>query len=337
MKELRVSGPADILGFIPHTLGFAPARSFVFITLNRGRLGATLRIDAPAPATAPRDYAQKVATYLAADENATGVLLAVYTDAEPTGDDRPFHPHVEAIIGELELADMPLRDAWIITPAHWRNLLCDQDCGECEPQPLETITDSHVNAAMILEGSNYQTPAPEFAPFTGAPGTEARILAAVPSGTEQSISAARALWVRTLDASESPDEATALKLVANFQHVFVRDMMACDIVSDGTAHPGDVILGTGGIAPDWNRVAKAEKIMRELVEAAPVGYRAPLQTLIGWLHFYRGSASAATQYYALALEDTPRYRLAELLSEMARRGAVAGVAQNPATAYRRKR
>ncbi|MGO4587002.1 DUF4192 domain-containing protein [Arthrobacter sp. 2RAF6] len=337
MKELRVSGPADILGFIPHALGFAPARSFVFITVSRGRLGATLRIDAPAPATAPRDYAQRVATYLAADENATGVLLAVYTDAETDTNGRPFHAHVEAIIGELELAGMPLRDAWIITPAHWRNLLCDADCGECEPQQLATITDSHVNAAMVFEGSNYQTPAPEFAPFTGAPGTEERILAAVPSGTTQSVAAARALWCRALEGSESPDEATALNLVANFQHVFVRDMMACDIVSDGTASPGDVILGTGDIAPDWNRVAKAEKIMRELVDAAPVGYRAPLQTLIGWIHFYRGTASAATQYYELALEDTPRYRLAKLLSEVARRGAVAGVAQNPATAYRRKR
>jgi DNA-binding phage protein len=58
-------------------------------------------------------------------------------------------------------------------------------------------------------------------------------------------------------------------------------------------------------------------------------------TLTGWIHFYRGTGSMADHFLGLALEDRPKYRLAELLREVARTGNLAGVARDRATGYRK--
>ena len=63
-NELRISSPADILSFIPHTLGFAPRESFVFITMRGNMLGATLRVDAPKDAKINRFSLNKYSTKL---------------------------------------------------------------------------------------------------------------------------------------------------------------------------------------------------------------------------------------------------------------------------------
>jgi len=47
--HLRITGPEDILGFIPHSLGYWPENSLVAMTLQGKRLGATLRVDLPVP------------------------------------------------------------------------------------------------------------------------------------------------------------------------------------------------------------------------------------------------------------------------------------------------
>lgn len=58
-------------------------------------------------------------------------------------------------------------------------------------------------------------------------------------------------------------------------------------------------------------------------------------SLIGWLEYLKGHASVAVEHFDLAAADTPGYRLAQLLTEVLRRGNVAATAQNPATAYQR--
>ena len=74
---IRISSPADILGFIPHSLGFVPRESFVFLTMRGKTLGATLRVDAPTAAE-PAGFARSMREYLALDTQATAVLLAIF-------------------------------------------------------------------------------------------------------------------------------------------------------------------------------------------------------------------------------------------------------------------
>ena len=122
--HLRITGPEDILGFIPHSLGYWPENSLVAMTLQGKRLGATLRVDLPDPGGASaggfggrrggggggdsaaggpgravsrrragagrRDtlagFARHVVSYLQADDAADGSLLALFTDADTDGD-----------------------------------------------------------------------------------------------------------------------------------------------------------------------------------------------------------------------------------------------------------
>ena len=80
--HLRITGPEDILGFIPHSLGYWPENSLVAMTLQGKRLGATLRVDLPEPGGGSgrsdmlAGFARNVVTYLQADDAADGSLLA---------------------------------------------------------------------------------------------------------------------------------------------------------------------------------------------------------------------------------------------------------------------
>ena len=118
--HLRITGPEDILGFIPHSLGYWPENSLVAMTMQGKRLGATLRVDLPALSGAPggrrgggggggggggsaggprggagstrrsgpgrgdtlAGFARHVVSYLQADDAADGSLLAFFTDTD---------------------------------------------------------------------------------------------------------------------------------------------------------------------------------------------------------------------------------------------------------------
>lgn len=328
-EQLKATTPADILSLIPHALGRTPRNAFVFLTLQGKRLGATLRIDAPGTAD-PASYATRIAHYLAADENATATLLAVYTDTDEHPN--PHIGHLEAIRRELALAGTPLKDAWIITPTHWRGLI--HDTGN---QPVDAITNSHINAELIYTGSNHQSPA-HYGPFTGDPDTGTRIRAAIPGTSLEDINTARELWAQTLAGAQTPETDTAVKLTAAFHHPLIRDLMMCDVVTHSLPADfrelGPILLGHS-ITPDWSRVDTAEEIARALITAAPEGSRAPMLCLIGWLEYLKGRATVAIEHLDLATADTPGHRLAQLLAEVINEGSVAPIAQNPATAYRR--
>jgi Domain of unknown function (DUF4192) len=337
---IRISTPADILGFIPHTLGFAPRESFVFLTLRENTLGATLRVDAPLFGD-PVGFARSMVNYLAVDEQATSVLLAIYTDDAPAAAaQRPFHDHVEAVIQELETAGTPLKDAWLVTSEHWQNLLCDSEAGCCLPEPLESITDGQLNAELVFRGSSYQkAPGTSYPPFTGPADTADRIREALPGVFAGELHTGRELWADALIRDGWTDPDTAAELVAYFQRPNLRDVMFCNVIDPerpDAEESGDLLIGQG-ITPDWDRVDRAQQLARAVMETAPEGYRAPLLTLIGWLSYLKGQSSVAAEHFTLAIEDTPGYRLAELMAQLVSRGTVAPVAQNADTAYKRHR
>ncbi|MET3810843.1 DUF4192 domain-containing protein [Arthrobacter sp. UYEF3] len=337
---IRISSPADILGFIPHALGFVPRESFVFLTLRENALGATLRVDAPTVG-APTGFAASMVDYLAVDTQATAVLLAVYTaEAPAAGAPRPFHDHVEAVIDALEGAGTPLKDAWLVTPDHWQNLLCDNDAGCCPPEPLESITDGHLNAEMVFRGSSYQDqPGTTYPPFTGRADTAERIRQALPGVLAGELHTGRELWAEALTRGGRTDPKTTVELLACFQRPDLRDVLFCNVIDPDRPDAegsGDLLTGTG-ITPDWDRVDRAQETARALIGAAPEGYRAPLLTLIGWLAYLKGQSSVAADHFTAAVTDTPGYRLAELMEQLVNRGTIAPVAQDQNTAHKRNR
>ena len=158
--HLRITGPEDILGFIPHSLGYWPSRSLVAMTLQGKRLGATLRVDLPGDdgspdwsgTPGPAGFARSVASYLEADAEADGSLLALFTETD--GDGAPWAELLAALEDTLADAGMPVRDAWLVGADYWRNAYClDPSCCAPPGRPVEEIRNSRLNAEMVYRGS----------------------------------------------------------------------------------------------------------------------------------------------------------------------------------------
>lgn len=91
MNALTIKDPADLLSFIGHTLGFWPEENLVCITLDNDKVGATLRIDLPKQPGHEIHFARTVASYLTTDEQATGIVFALYTAQQAEKQASPGH------------------------------------------------------------------------------------------------------------------------------------------------------------------------------------------------------------------------------------------------------
>ena len=157
-ETLSIHQPEDILGYIPHLLGYWPEDSLVAITMQGKMLGAALRVDLPAPASNRMlaDFAEHVLHYLAADTLADGVVLALYTgdgweDGMVVTQTLPLLAELQETLGH---ADLPVRDAWLVGPEYWRGAFCfDQECCPAPGLPIEQIRNSRLSAEMVYRGS----------------------------------------------------------------------------------------------------------------------------------------------------------------------------------------
>ena len=193
--HLRITGPEDILGFIPHSLGYWPARSLVAMTMQGKRLGATLRVDLPGDGGSPdwsgtpgpAGFARSVASYLEADAEADGSLLAFFTEAD--GDGAPWAELLAALEDTLADAGMPVRDAWLVGADYWRNAYClDPSCCAPPGRPVEEIRNSRLNAEMVYRGST----------VGAAPGDA--LLSPPPGEPDPAVLEAQLVWAQLFSA-----------------------------------------------------------------------------------------------------------------------------------------
>lgn len=172
-EHLTVRSPEDVLGFIPHSLGYWPSASLVAMTLQGKRLGATLRLDLPGPdvLARPAAFARTVCTYLEADRNANGSLLALFTDNGWLAGPDCYGRLLTGLQCELSEAGMPVRDAWYVGSEYWRDALCaDPACCPFPGRPVQEIRDSTLNAEMVYRGSSVGPP-PQDRPAAVLPGS----------------------------------------------------------------------------------------------------------------------------------------------------------------------
>lgn len=172
-EHLTITGPEDILGYIPHSLGYWPANSLVVMTTQGKRLGATLRVDLPChdSDSGLQQFSRTVSAYLEADRDADGTLLVLFTSegwvwdgaASATVTAGPSPAPVTGILGkllsaleyELGSSGRPVRDAWYVGDDFWRNAYCsDPSCCPFPGRSIDEIRDSRLNAEMVFRGSS---------------------------------------------------------------------------------------------------------------------------------------------------------------------------------------
>lgn len=156
-EPFPVSGPVDILAFIPHSLGFAPQESLVLMTMDSSRLGATLRLDLPSAALDYSEFAARVTELLRSDTAANGVLMAIYTNLAWKRPDAPPYRRLVGQLGrQLAEAGLPIQDGWLVSSHAWREYFCtDSSCCPWPGHSLGQIADSTLSAEMVYRGSSY--------------------------------------------------------------------------------------------------------------------------------------------------------------------------------------
>jgi len=157
-KTLSIRQPEDVLGYIPHMLGYWPEDSLVAITMQGKVLGATLRVDLPARHTPQvlAGFADRVRSYLIADEEADGVLLALYSDYGWADGAvvRTMVPLLEELRQCLDEVDLSVRDAWLVGKDYWRSAYCtDTGCCPVPGRSVDSIRDSRLSAELVYQGS----------------------------------------------------------------------------------------------------------------------------------------------------------------------------------------
>jgi ATP/maltotriose-dependent transcriptional regulator MalT len=96
-----------------------------------------------------------------------------------------------------------------------------------------------------------------------------------------------------------------------------------------------VLLGGTREAPDWDRVARLERLARSMTAMEAPEVRAPALALLGWVCWVRGRGTKAAAYLRRSLTVVPGYRFSELFARVVESGEVAGWARRPETAWRR--
>ncbi|WP_458778842.1 DUF4192 family protein [Arthrobacter sp. D3-16] len=190
-ERLTVRGPEDILGFIPHSLGYWPAQSLVAMTLQGKRVGATLRLDLPGPDVLanPARFLRAVRRYLEADKDADGTLLAVFTSNGGATSPSRYDVLMAGLDSMLQRARMPVREAWYVGDDFWREVWClDVACCPLPGRPIQEIRDSLLSTEMVFRGSSIG-PAPEQRQPAGP----------VPALHRAAVLEAEAVWSAQLD------------------------------------------------------------------------------------------------------------------------------------------
>ncbi|MDP9885132.1 hypothetical protein J2W21_002651 [Sinomonas atrocyanea] len=259
---ITIRSAEDILAYVPHALGEWPEESLVAVGLADGRLGPTLRIDLPArPKAVPvrpaalRRFSDTVADYLTHDAP-VGAVLALYTRSAWAVPQAPPHRDVlDAVAARLTEAGVPVLEAWIVGPEHWRTVSCpDTSCCPWPGASVEALRTGRIGAEMVYRGSSY---GPAGLPEAACPQPPpAAVAAALDAYVEDPgrwwdplvFTAALAAWDEVLSEPRVAAPARVRLLAATLMRPALRDAVLVASATDaGTAWRGTA--ATQGLRP----------------------------------------------------------------------------------------
>lgn len=130
-QTLRISQPADLLGYLPHHLGFQPENSVVALSVRgpKPHVGLAMRIDiadllaSNETGVTPREHLRPHLL----DDGAQAAIVVLYTSVNPAapGKKSPGRYSIAQLrecISALRAvfdSDLPLSGFWIVTPEHY--------------------------------------------------------------------------------------------------------------------------------------------------------------------------------------------------------------------------
>ena len=302
----RLTTPAQMAAALPLWLGYVPTESLVVVCCHepRGRIGLTLRFDLPPPGSED-DLVEEVARRVAA-EDATRVLLAVYTDGSG-------QPLADLLVAELD--HLVVTDVLLVRDGRFWSLLCREPaCCPAEGTPVDAGRDASavrlLAAEQVLEGRAVLPDRAALARTLAAPSflaaevarqrceMAAALLADAveEAGVGVAAEASLAAWAEAVEEWRSPPgrlgDQQAAALAVSLVDTWVRDALADCPRSD---------------------VAAMTALLAELCRRTPAPWDAAVCTLYAWVTYCSGAGAEVTIALERALTSDPEHRLAQLL------------------------
>ncbi|HEU4912743.1 MAG TPA: DUF4192 domain-containing protein [Actinomycetes bacterium] len=314
---VRLSTPEDILGALPHRLGFHPRESLVVVCLEgpRRRDRLVMRADLPHP----RHDHELVDDLVARAEHAgaTAALVVCYTDA-PCGDGLARSDLVESLCERFVAHDVPVVEALLVRDGRWWSYHCD-DPSCCPRSGTELATELTPAAGLFAAEAVARGDAvladrealvasvePSSHPVAAAVRAQARELAedraatAVEVGGEGALRSLTVGCARTLAQAWAAGHCTVDPADAALLALGMRDKLARDqVMTLVLDHQPEVLVGL------FTAVAQ----LVDDPEAAPVC------TVLAWAAYADGGGALAAAAAERALRAEPGYAMAELVLE----------------------
>lgn len=318
-QVLKLSGPPDVVAAVPFVVGFQPVESLVVIALHgpRQRILHTLRVDLSDVARARAEeltdapcHPKAIAATLKRN-GATGALVVILTESEPTEDDGDLSGGslAEELRAELEQTHIPVRDSMLVKGGRWFSYLCSNpNCCPIEGTPVEGAAHDRVAAEMVFAGD---------APLRGREEIEARVAA------EDSLRAAAVQSAMTsLEAGDQGlEENPFAVLLAAFTTIRHGEPLEPQIVAQCLVWLPHYRVRDACLEPwEGEDGETALSLWCALTRLAPPGYVAAPACLVAFVALCRGSGALANSAIDRALADDPTYSFALLLLHIAGHG-----------------
>lgn len=311
---VRLSTPADMVGLVPHLVGFVPRESLVALSLKgrRARVGLTIRVDLPAPEHED-ELVDQVADRLAAD-GAGRVLAVLYTGA--LGGGLPLRSLVERLQRACEQRGAGVDDVLLVRDGRWYSYLCrsprccpaDGTVLEVEPSPSLTVVAAHA----ALDGRAVLASRDALTASVAPPVLLARRVAAdaLDVAARARTEDVRARGLQATSAAGLASVAVALRRYACPPAQLEPGQAATLAVALLDVHVRDEVATWGLDEPD-----ALLRLLTDVARSTVAPYDPPVCTLLAWTAYGRGDGALANVALDRALTSDPAYALAGLLRQ----------------------
>lgn len=296
---VRVSSPADILGILPHRLGFHPTESLVVVSLHgpRRRDELVMRFDLPA-ARHDAEVAEQVVARLR-HRGADATLLVCYTEGAPPAVGLARAPLVRALRRALSQAGIPLMDALLVREGRWWSYTCRRpSC--CPPEGTLlgqqlTAAAAHYAAEAVGQGAVLR---PDRAALERSiePDTGVAVAGGAQAAAgRDGLALLDRLVARWAEGERALAAADALTVAVALRSVPLRDR-AMTLLLD---HDPAVLTA----------------LFTEVARQVPDDQAAPCCCVLAWFAYGSGDGALARVAAQRALRGQPGYSMAELILE----------------------
>lgn len=304
----RFNHPGRLIAAVPAVLGFVPEQSLVLVTVERGGLGAVLRVDLSDGLAASIDDLAKVAAAAAPDAVIAVIVDECGADCEPCND-----AHRE-LVARLDTAlagrGIDLLDAHVVdrvaTGGRWHSV------DGCAGGPVDDPSASPLAAAAVLDGRRLYRSRAELEAVLDADPACGEALLDMIRRREQSRCAPRPEAVLR---GEIEDTITAARRLGDGRRPDDAQMaaMACAL-TDPSVRDALYALAIGQDA------GLAETLWALLSRTLPPPWRIEALVLLAFSAYARGDGPLAGVALDAALRLDPRHRMAGMLDQALRSG-----------------